>query len=343
MYVCSYFVNKLEDTYLQLKKHLVSNQVQQSEFDRCLLRGLQMVEWKVRELSLLAPVLTILLQSGAKCNSDVLLAMQKTPYHTICESPGDHHELLELLIKSSQRTIIDKPDINIQTALMYAVNSVNINCVKCLIANGADVTIGHETDPSSMFYGMQSWTPITAAICMLSNNSEHSSVIMSDIFDLLLDTVVENHKDHFMSFTGYVKCANFNRNVICMLKLLKKGTPLDIIAYEDEYVWESAASMGNIELLDCMFDRGIDKDTIHNGFTVLWCVVFSRNVEAVRYLLDLGVAIPTFTPEVPDTQCEECKEDILIIDREQIDQNPSMRAINSKKLDMVKLFVEYGS
>ena len=138
-------------------------------------------------------------------------------------------------------------------------------------------------------------------------------------------------------------CANFNRNVICMLKLLKKGTPLDIIAYEDEYVWESAASMGNIELLDCMFDRGIDKDTIHNGFTVLWCVVFSRNVEAVRYLLDLGVAIPTFTPEVPDTQCEECKEDILIIDREQIDQNPSMRAINSKKLDMVKLFVEYGS
>ena len=100
-----------------LEEHLMNNQVQQCDLDRCLLRGLQMVQRKVRELSLVAPILTILLQSGAKWNSDALLAMQKTPYHIICESPGDHHELLDLLIKSSQQTIIDKSDINIHTAL----------------------------------------------------------------------------------------------------------------------------------------------------------------------------------------------------------------------------------
>ena len=213
--------------------------------------------------------------------------------------------------------------------------------MKCLIANGADVTIGHGAGPA---YGMQSWTPITTAIWMLSNDSEQSSVIMSDIFDLLLNTAVKKKKDHLRNFIGYVMCANYNRNITCMLKLIKMGTPRDIIAYDEEYMWERAASMGNIELLECMFNRGIDKDTtMHNGFTVLWCVVSSGNIESVHYLLDLGVAIPTFTPEVPKTQCEECKEDILIIDRKQINQNPSMRAINSKKLDMVKLFVEYGS
>ena len=132
-------------------------------------------------------------------------------------------------------------------------------------------------------------------------------------------------------------------NVTCMIKLITLGAPLNIIAYDGSYVWELVASMGNVELLKCMLNYGIDKDaTNHNGLNMLGYVVDSGNIDAVRYLMDLGVAIPTFTHEVPETQCAECKEDRLIIDRVQIDQNPCMRAIRSK-LDMVKLFVEYGS
>ena len=132
----------LDADHKALEEHLKNNQVQQSDLDRCLLRGLRVVQRKERELSHVAPALTVLLQSDAKWNPDVLLDDQKTPLHIICESPGDHHQLLDLMINLSQRTIIDTQDMYACTALLYAVRNDNVNCVKCLIANGADVTIG---------------------------------------------------------------------------------------------------------------------------------------------------------------------------------------------------------
>ena len=85
----------LDANYKTLAEYLVSNPVQQSDLDKCLLHGLQIVQLKESELSHIAPGLTLLLQTDAKWNSDDLLAEQKTPYHIICESPGDHHELLD--------------------------------------------------------------------------------------------------------------------------------------------------------------------------------------------------------------------------------------------------------
>ena len=133
----------LDDDHKALEEHLVNNLVQQSDLDRCMVRGLQMVQRKKRQLSHVAPALTILLQHGAKWNSDALLDNQKTPLHIICESPGDHHELLDLMIKSSQRAIINAQDINQRTALMHAVQNANINCLKILITHGADVNIAY--------------------------------------------------------------------------------------------------------------------------------------------------------------------------------------------------------
>ena len=211
----------LDDDDKTLKEHLINNNVQQSDLDKCLLRVLQMVQLGRRELSDVAPALTLLLQSGAKWNNDVLLDEQKTPLHIICESPGDHHELLELMIKSSQRTIINTRDINGCTALLCAIENANIDCMKCLIANGADV-------------GME-------------DDMEHA---------------------------------------------INKG-----------------------------------------------------NTEAVRYLLEIGVNIPSYTPEIGETLCEQCKEKRLIIDvnRKPEYEDPCIRALRDNKMEMVKLFDEYGS
>ena len=118
----------LDAYHKTLEEHLGTNLVQQSDLDGCLLRGLQIVQQKKKELSHVAPALTILLQSGAKWVSDDLLDKQKTPYHIICESPGDHHELLDLMINLSQQTIIDQQDSHRHTAMMYAVKNSNINC-----------------------------------------------------------------------------------------------------------------------------------------------------------------------------------------------------------------------
>ena len=118
-----------------LEEHLVSNPVQQSDLDRCLTRSLQAVQREERELSHVAQALTILLHAGAKWNNDTWLDTHTTPYHIICDSPGDHHELLNLIIKSSQQRITDAQDVKMFHVVLHAVRKANINCLKCLIAN----------------------------------------------------------------------------------------------------------------------------------------------------------------------------------------------------------------
>ena len=269
----------LDADHKALEEHLVSNPKQQIDLDRCLFRGLQIVQRKERAFPQVAPALTLLLQFGAKWNSDTLLDEKKTPYHIICESRGDHHELLDMMIRSCQQRMIDAEDIGMSAALVYAVYNDNINCLKCLIANGADVI------------GQPMW------------------------------------RKH-----------NYG------------------------YLWLLVARLGNVELLKCLFNRGIDKDSTDPlGLSVLWWVVYSGNIEAVRYLLDIGVTISNCAPKVHEIQCECCKRDRLVIEYriyrylfkededtvvfnfDEEDQDPCMTAISDNKLDIVKLLDERGS
>ena len=334
----------LDADHKALEEHLGTNPVQQSDLDECLLRGLQIVQHKKRKLSHVAPLLTILLQFGAKWNSDALLDEQKTPYHIICESPGDHHQLLGLIINLSQQTIIDQQDSHRHTAMMYAVKNSNINCLKSLIIKGADVTIGIDVYLDTFGDYIDLWTPITEAIWKLS--CDHTSTIMYDIFELLLQAAVDQNKDHFRSCSDDIMCAILAGNIYCIKKLIKKGAPLNITVGKGISVWSLLAREGDVELLKCMFNRGIDKDSIdQGGYSMLWHVVISGNIEAVRYLLDIGVAIPTYAPEEREVPCEHCGENRLIIanDWKQECRDPCMRAIWYDQFEIVKLLDEYGS
>ena len=334
----------LDADHKTLEEHLGTNAVQQSDLDECLLRGPQIVQQKKRELSHVAPALTILLQSGAKWVCDDLLDEQKTLYHIICESPGDHHELLDLMINLSQQTIIDQQDSHRHTAMMYAVKNSNISCLKSLIIKGADVTIGIDVYLDKFVNYTELWTPIMEAIWKLS--CDQTSTIMYDSFDLLLDAAVDQNKDHFRSCTDYIICAILARNVNCINKLINDGAPLNSIANNGLYIWAMVAREGDVSLLKCMINRGVDKDSIDQyGFSILWHVVKSGNIEAVRYLLDIRVAIPTYVPEEREVPCEQCQENKLIIDTnsKQEDEDLCLRAIRSNKLEIVKLLDEYGS
>ena len=262
----------LDADHKALEEHLESNLVQQNDLDRCLLSVLQIVQQKERWLSHVAQTLTILLRCGAKWNSNTLLDEQKTPYHIICESRGDHHELLDLMIESSQQRLIDAQDIRMCTALVYAAHNANINCLKCLIANEVDL----------------------------------------------------------------------------------KGN------YNNVYVWSEVALLGNVELLKCLFNHGFDKDsTDQAGRSVLWWVVYSDNIDAVRYLLDIGVVILNYAPTVHEIQCERCNKENLEIqyradkDRFKNDrcivalgeeyQDPCIRAIYNNRLEILRLLDKHGS
>ena len=190
------------DDHNALEEHLLNNSAQQSDLDRCLLRGLRIMQPKRRKLPETAQTLKLLLQSGAKWNNDVLLDDQMSPYHVICESSGDHHELSDLMIISSQRAIIDLRDVYKRMALTYAVVQANIKCAERLIISGADIILEDVRHLSRNPVIEKYFSIIKLAILQLSSVSEHPEGIMCDIIDLLLDTAVKKYKDHFRSCTA---------------------------------------------------------------------------------------------------------------------------------------------
>ena len=326
----------LNSDHNALKKHLVNNQVQQSDLNRCLLRGIGMVQQNERELSEIAETLTILLQFGAKWNNYVLLGTKKTPLHIICESPGDHHELLDLMIKSSKQMIMKRRDRNRHTALTYAVLNANINCLRCLIKNGANTSIGDASKPCSI---------IKHAIGK-NFQSEPLSVIRSDIFDLLVNIAVRKNRNHFKECPEYLLRAVRARNVYCINKLIKIGAPLKTIIDDGFYVWSSVARMRDVELLKCLFIHGLDKDSKdQDGVSILGHVVASGNIEAVRCVLDQGADIPVYTSEARKKRCKHCNKNNLIInvDSEQEREDPCMIAIHKEFWEIAMLLDERGS
>ena len=304
-----------------LQEHLENNKTEQSMLDRCLMLGLQIVQRKEQELGRVSPVLQLLWESGAKWYPDSLLEDQMTPYHLICQSAGDHCELLDLLIESFERSLLHVKDSNGCTALMYAVENANINCLKSLITHGAEViTDSHKRDL------------IFLAIEELHDHSKQSAIIMTEIFDLLLDNGADINKalSHAISL-GRVECIK---------KLIVKGANIE---YDDGYVWRLTVGYG-VDMLNCFLNCGIDKDvTDRDGRSLLWYVTKSGKVDAIRYLLDLGVKVPIYVSKTSHEDCKHCGVDTLVIDTKHQIQDPSMEAIRRHKVAVIQLLEEYGS
>ena len=276
-----------------LQEHLENNKIEQSMLDRCLMLGLQIVQRKEQKMGCVAPALQLLLQTGAKWNNDSLLEHQMTPYHVICQSAGDHHDLLDLLIQSSEQTLLNAKDYYDRfDALMYAVKNANINCLKSLITHGAEMkTKNHKRNL------------ILLAINELQDDSKQSAIIMTEIFDLLLD----NGADVNIALSHAISLGR----VECIKKLIVKGANLD---YDDGYVWQRTAGYG-VDMLNCLFDHGIDKDvTDLDGRSLLWWATKRGKIDGVRYLLDLGVEMPTYVLKTCHEDCKHCGVDMLVLD-----------------------------
>ena len=233
--------------------------------------------------------------------------------------------------------------------MRYAVCQSNINCCKCLIANGADINISNDSyQYLSRGAPPQEPSAIIEAIRMLRFNSKYTSV-NEDIFDLLLD------KSSFGCYMPLLTVAASFCSIYCIKKLINKGVNPSIIGVHgpmlpkyQRYVWPTIVSVGDVDLLKMLFIHGNDKDSRdENGVSMLCHVVDSGNVEAVRYLLDLGVTIPSSTIEVHERQCDKCKENTLIIPHNKWESHGSldscMRAIGRNNLEIVKLLDERGS
>ena len=333
------------------REHLNKKQVQQDILDECLMFGLQVVQRQDRGMHSVAPTLQILLQFGAQWKDGALLEHQMTPYHLICKSIGDHYELLDLLIKSSGRTLIDTKDKETFTALLYAAQNANINCVRTLITNGADVNITTCNNYSQIRRYVcdggpkikTQCSPLVVTLASLVDKRTQSTIITIEILDLLLESGADVNLPSSKSGASPINIAIFHRNVECIVKLIRKGAQLNTTS-ANYFVWARAASLGSVEILKCMFENGLDKDCIDSlhSKSLLSYAVESNSVAAVRYLVDLGVTFPNFTPKREFKLCSICETKRLQFNEHDL-RDPCMQAVRYTNPEIVQLLTEHGN
>ena len=336
--------------YKEFLEQIEDNPVYE-DFVDCLAHAIKLVKSTsmTRTMSDAGPTLTMLLKYGAIWYGDELVSVgTTTPYHVICLAPGDHHELLDLMIKEIGRVLVDAEDDCENTALMYAMQSANINCVKTLIAHGADVNILGKR--GEMLYGTSTkmitdmMCPLIDSINLLHPNCHYSSNIIMEIFDVLLDGGADVNRHCYYYRRTPVMYAVCVGNTKCVEKLIEKGALLNTTDEFGHTVWTLAAYTGNVDMLKCLIkDNSIDKNYVdEDGLSVLYWALQSGNNEAVRYLLNLRVTITSVELQEGVEICKVCRANLSChyVNEAQLDNDPYMLAICENKAGLVKLMEE---
>ena len=335
------------DEHKAFKEHM-DDTLGKQDFYGSLELCIELVISKKQTMSDVAPTLKMLLQYGAKWDGDDLPG-KNTPYHVICQSTGDHYEILDLMIKELGPTSLDTKDNYERTALMCAVHNANIKCVEYLIANGADVNVIGKKYYHDNLFGLTGAlnivvNPLISSISMMASTSHCSDVTMG-IFDLLLKSGANvNRSCNLNKRTPVMYAAEFG-NVNCVKKLIEKGAELNYTDSSGHTVSTLAARTGSVDVLKCLIeDNGMDKNYVdNNDYSLLSWAVLSKNIEAVRYLLNLGVTISTYIPQENIDPCKVCGTIIgysCVYESQSAD--PYMLAISRKQLAMMKLMDEHG-
>ena len=339
-----YEASFLNGEHEAFKLYFERNLIRPKLVNKSLHHVVELITSQDRTLSDLTPTLRILLRNGVKRSLTwkTFPSSYFEPYHIVCGAVGDHYELLELIIKELETSLINAEDSNGTTPIMCAVQNKNLKCVETLIANKADVNITN-TWQGGMY---NSVNPLIDSITKLHNN-DSSYKVMMDIFEILLDSGADVNQP----------CPRFGRTPImyaaemgitdCVRKLIQKGAQPDATdKLHDHTLWSLAASRGDVDMLKCLLeDGGIDKNSIdESGWNILRWAIESKNSQTVSYLLNIGVTITTYTSPTCVEPCRKSRKYIscYYIDRKRRSLDPYMEAIRLNLSEIVKLMDEYG-
>ena len=325
-------------------------------FAESLRPGLILVSNKKKTVSDVTPTMALLLKYAAKRNSAQPFFGEKTPYHVVCLGEDDPHEILVWMIKELGLPLINAQDDLGRTALMCAVQNAHIKCVEELIANGADVNLmmsGERVVTPLQRYKYRLLfskkptimvSPLIDSISLLHPTSLCSSNVMMEIFDLLLERGADiNTRCPEYKRTPLMHAAIVD-NVYCVKKLIEKGADIFETDLYDYTTWMLASNKGSVNVLKWLIeDNGLDKDSVDKkGCSVLCWAVRGMNIDAVRYLLSLGVSTAKYTPQEKVQPCLHCARKLPYVHVGDYNLHPCMEAITSNKVDMIKLLEEHG-
>ena len=127
--------------------------------------------------------------------------------------------------------------------------------------------------------------------------------------------------------------------------MIKGAAPLRITDKLLRTAWPVIAKQGSVELLKYMFGHGIDKDAkSKRGRNVLSYVVASGNIEAIQYVLNLGVTFTNYLPGTDEMRCRHCatKRQIVAPGKGCKSHDPRMVACKLNMPHVVQLLEEYG-
>ena len=315
---------------LQLKR----NPASQETLNVCLLTGLRYVQKPSQTHFHGLAAVEVLVEFGAKWDGCTLFLMDKTPYHIIAQCPGDHHGVLNLMINFFGNKSLDAKDSFGCTAVMYAVHTRHFECLRCLIAHGANLNLGNDLRYNNIT------TPLIDAICA-SSASRYSTCVTRDIVNLLLESGVDVDQPCCNGFSP-TKHAIKHNNSYCVRKLIQNGAEFDPI-----FMWFCAVFKKNINVLGYLLELGVDKNCIDlHGRNVIWHAVNGDDIRMIFYLLEASVTLTTNVKHQYDLICDMKTAWSRNITYQHVKHNatqwnPCMLAIALEKLDVAQLLEKY--
>ena len=266
-----------------LKLHLINSPMQHNDLDKHLVYGLSCLKVNAPQYPGTVVAVELLLRFGAKWHS----REHGSPYHKLSQCFGDHHELLNSMIKSSGVNLLNVRDPAGCTAVMYAVHSGNVECLKCLIAYNADLNIG--CNRWNFIYN----TPLIDSIHLQYATFPCPPGAMKSIFDLLLVSGADINKPCNIGLSPIKHAVDYT-SVYCAEKLSQMGAQFDLTKDDGQYLWFFAASHGSVDIHKYLIEIGFDKQCTDMLWrNALHYAIYRGDVTVCRYLLEAGATLPT--------------------------------------------------
>ena len=304
----------------------------QKTLDGCLLIGLRYLSSQSQHIAFVVAALKVLLHLGAKWDSSTLFDNHRTPCHIICQCLSDPYALLDEMIKSSGGELVNEKDSSGCTAMMYAVQNKNVECLRCLIDHGADLNLGSDIECNNMT------TPLIDAI---RGHSSSPSPITRDILNLLLEGEADVDKESHVRRSPITYAMDSNCTY-CVRKLVLHGAELN-----PKSMWLQAVNNKSINMLGCLLDLEVSKDfTDTYEHSVLHRAICIGDITIIRFLLEAGVPIKgyrEFRGTARDFRMTLLPECMInnVLDSIRYNSNPCFQAIALNRLDVVQFLDNY--